>query len=342
MNKMSKEDWKEFIKNHSDSTFFHQLGWKNVIENVFGFKSYYIVAKDNEGIQGVLPLFEIKKKLVSVPFSTQGGILYNTEKAKEQLLEQAKLIAQDDNMDYIELRQEKDIETSVSEPTGGGIGPDWQGKDYYFHLKLDLSENPEVIWKNMDKKARNAIRKARRLGLTTARGLEYFEDFYKIFSINMRDLGTPVDKKEFFEEIIKQFPNDVEIVVAKLKDKVIGAIFLLKHKHTIKSEWASSYRKYFGYNANQIMYWRAIKHAHKNGFKVFDFGRSMEDEGTYRFKKKFGAMPIKLHYKYFINNGEMPDTRKTNWKRKLFSNSWKHLPLFITNKIGPKIREQFP
>ncbi len=90
------------------------------------------------------------------------------------------------------------------------------------------------------------------------------------------------------------------------------------------------------------MYWRVIRDACKQGIEIFDFGRSVEGEGTYLFKKKFGAKPVQMHYKYFINNGEMPDTRKTNWKRKLFAKTWSRLPLFITNRLGPKLRQEFP
>ena len=327
---MGADDWNRFIAEHPNSNFFHQLGWKKVIENSFRFKSHYLIAKENNQIQGILPLFQAKKKLISVPFSTEGGILFKNEKAKEQLLDQAKKIVKEKNLNYLELRQEKDI------------GPNLKTKDYYYHLKLQLNPDPEIIWQQMDRKARNAVRKAENLGLTTDKGLRYFEDFYRIFSINMRDLGTPVDKKEFFQEIIKQFPNQIEIIVAKLKNEVIGAVFLLKHKKTIKSEWASSLRKYFGYNANQLMYWRAIEDACRQDFNTFDFGRSMEGEGTYIFKKKFGAQPIQMHYKYFINKGFLPDTRKTNWKRKLFAKCWSKMPLFAANKIGPKLREEFP
>lgn len=332
---MNEEEWDNFVETHSESSFFHQTGWKKVIEHVYGFKPHYMAARDTKGeIQGILPIFEIRQttgsKLVSLPFSTAGGILYNNEKAKNSLIKQAKKIVKNKNLDYLELRQEQDI------------GTDLKTKDYYFHLKLKLNQDSEVIWKNFDKKLRNAIRKAEKSGIIIDKGLNYFEEFYKIFSINMKDLGTPVDKKEFFQEIIKQFPNQIEIYVAKLKNKVVGALFLIKHKKTIKSEWASSLRKYFGYNSAQLTYWQAIQDACKQGFEIFDFGRSVEGEGTYLFKKKFGAKPIRLHYKYFVNKGQMPDTKKTGWKRKLFSKCWSMLPLSIANSIGPKIRVLFP
>ena len=311
-------DWGEFVNNHPDSTFFHQLGYKEVIEKVFGFKARYIYTKD-----AILPLFEGNNKLISVPFSTQGGILYKSEESKNQLLNKAKEIAKDFN--YLELRQEKDIKTNLLK------------KDYYYHMKLELKD-PILLWNDFDRKLRNAIRKAEKSEIKIDKGHNYLDDFYKIFSINIRDLGTPVDSKLFFQELIKTFPNKTDIYVAKLKDQVIGALFLIKHKKTIKAEWASSLRKYFGYNASQLLYWYAIQDATKE-FEIFDFGRSMKDEGTYLFKKKFNAQPVQLHYKYYK---KMPDIRKTNWKRRIFAKTWSKLPITITNKLGPIIRRRFP
>ena len=87
---MNQEEWEKFVQEHPDSSFFHQLSWKTVIENAFGFKPHYMVARNEQGIQGILPLFEIKqatgKKLISLPFSTEGGILYKTEKAKPEII----------------------------------------------------------------------------------------------------------------------------------------------------------------------------------------------------------------------------------------------------------------
>ena len=332
---MNKIEWDEYVEKHPESSFFHQTGWKKVIENVYGFKAHYIAARSNNGeIQGILPLFEINqstgRKLISLPFSTEGGILANNKNACTKLIDIAKSIVKENNLDYLELRQEKNLDS------------DLKTKDYYYHMKLKLNNDSEIVWKNADRKLRNAVRKAEKLGLTTDRGLKYLDDFYKIFSTNMRDLGTPVEKKGFFEEIVKQFPNKIDIVIAKFKGKIIGTIFLIKHKKTIKSEWASSYKKYHGYNASQLMYWKAIEDACKEGFEIFDFGRSMLDEGTYHFKRKFGAKPVQLHYKYFINKGEMPDTRKTNWKRQIFAKCWSKLPMPIANNLGPKIRMLFP
>lgn len=332
---MKTKEWDCFVENHPEGSFFHLTGWKKVIQNIYRFKPHYISYKDPQGVtQGILPLFEINqitgKKLVSVPFSTEGGILYNTEKAKKELIEKAKSIVEEKDLDYLELRQEKDI------------GTDLKSKDYYVHMKIKLESDPKLIWKNANKKLRNAIRKARKLKLASDIGKKYLPEFYDVFSSQMKELGTPVDKKLFFKEIIKQFPNNIDIIVSKLDSKVISSYFIIKYKNRYKLEWGASYKKYFGYNASHLTFWRTIEEACKQKYEIIDFGRSIAGEGTYHFKKKFGAEPHQMHYKYYIRKGDMPDIRKDNWKRKVFASCWKNLPLSLANKIGPKIRKNFP
>ena len=38
-------DWDEYVKRHPKGTFFHQIGWKEVIEKSFGHQSHYLIAK---------------------------------------------------------------------------------------------------------------------------------------------------------------------------------------------------------------------------------------------------------------------------------------------------------
>ncbi len=70
--------WDEYVLNHPDSTFYHQTGWKHVVEKSYGHKPYYLLAKEDGVIKGVLPLFFMKsllfgRKLVSLPFAPYGG-----------------------------------------------------------------------------------------------------------------------------------------------------------------------------------------------------------------------------------------------------------------------------
>ncbi|HEY9397587.1 MAG TPA: peptidoglycan bridge formation protein FemAB, partial [Burkholderiales bacterium] len=73
------ERWEAFVECCPDATFFHRLGWKTVLEEVFRHRAHYLIAERDGGIVGVLPLAEVKTllfghALTSLPFGVYGGV----------------------------------------------------------------------------------------------------------------------------------------------------------------------------------------------------------------------------------------------------------------------------
>ena len=91
-----------------------------------------------------------------------------------------------------------------------------------------------------------------------------------------------------------------------------------------------------GLAANDFMYWEVMRRAVERGCRVFDFGRSKVDTGSYRFKKHWGFEPTPLSYEYhLVKASEMPDLNPNNPKYRFFINAWKRLPVGISRAIGP-------
>ena len=66
ISELRKEDekaWDEYVFRHPDSTFFHQIKWKKVVEKSYLHKSVYIIAKNYGDIKGILPLFFMKSPI---------------------------------------------------------------------------------------------------------------------------------------------------------------------------------------------------------------------------------------------------------------------------------------
>jgi hypothetical protein len=88
---LKREDekaWDEYVLNSNSSTFYHQIGWRNVVEKTYKHKPVYLIAKENGELKGVLPLFLMKsiifgKKLVSVPFAPYGGVCLKSKRISE-------------------------------------------------------------------------------------------------------------------------------------------------------------------------------------------------------------------------------------------------------------------
>ena len=61
-------------------------------------------------------------------------------------------------------------------------------------------------------------------------GVELLDDFYRVFAINMRDLGTPVYGKIFFRNILTILIGNAHLIIVKLQGKPVAAAFLLGHR----------------------------------------------------------------------------------------------------------------
>ncbi|HIH96985.1 MAG TPA: hypothetical protein HA348_05870 [Thermoplasmata archaeon] len=97
-NREDEKAWDEYVYSSNSSTFYHQIGWRNVVEKTYKHKPIYLTAKENGEIKGVLPLFLMKsiifgKKLVSVPFAPYGGVCADNRTIADALFEEAKRIA---------------------------------------------------------------------------------------------------------------------------------------------------------------------------------------------------------------------------------------------------------
>ncbi len=330
--------WDEFVYHHPDSSFYHLLGWKNVFEKVFNYKSFYLIAhKDSGEIEGILPLFLMRdvlgrKYLVSNPFANYAGVCAKSDEAERSLISHAMKLAMRERANYMELRH------LTSEKK-----TDWPDKRSFVNFFLEINPDLEINWQNISSRNRGKVRKAGKRGVEVDIGRNYLPEFYRIFTQNLKYLGTPPFSIQFFESLLQEFPDNTDIFVLKLNSKIISAMFMFKFKDLIAEPWVASLREYNRIYVNNFLYWEAIKYAHQNNFKIFDFGRSTNGCGTYHFKRQWQAKPIQLYYEYFLNRTKtVPAVDAHDNKYQFYVNMWKRLPLSITKFIGPKIVKYLP
>ena len=107
--------------------------------------------------------------------------------------------------------------------------------------------------------------------------------------------------------------------------------------------WASSLREFNPLCANVLLYWRMLQFAAERGIRRFDFGRSTPGEGTYHFKKQWGAQPHELVWEYWAQDSDsVPDLSPRNPKFALAIRAWQRLPLSIATALGPHIVRNIP
>lgn len=329
--------WDGFVDSRAESTHCHRWGWKEVVENAFGWRTFYLLAEEEGEVRGLLPLVWQKSRLfgsflTSVPYLNAGGVLAENEAAKQTLVDEAIVIACKSKVRYLELRHRLDPELSL--PT----------RRHKVALVLPLNGIPESLWASLPHKVRTDVRKGMKSGLQAEfGGREFLDDFYRIFARNMRDLGTPVYGRHFFSEILRVFPRDAHVCRVRQGRATVAASFLIGHQGSLEAVWSCSHYDYLALRPNMFLYWSILSFASEHGFRLFDFGRSTIGSGTHRFKKQWGAQDVPLSWVYWIPNGEsLPQLNPENPRYRLAIRLWQRLPVSMTRLLGPPLARRLP
>lgn len=336
-----KDSWDSYVLNHPDSTHCHLSGWKCVSEKAYGHKGYYLLAEDDSGISGILPLIHIKSfffgnQLVSIPFMNYGGILADSSEAAEALTRAAIELCTDLKASEIELRHLGSMNSMKAVD-----GPQIIEQTHKVRMLLDLPATKDELLKSFKSKLRSQISRPQKEGITAEiGGAELIDRFYHVFSVNMRDLGSPVHSKRLFTEILREFPDHAKIALVSHQGVPVAAGLIFSFMSTVEIPWASSLRKYSRFSPNMLLYWALLEYSCDCGAQYFDFGRSTPDEGTYKFKEQWGAKAWPLHW-YSINvNGNAEKNRQSEKSRfKTLVRYWKKLPMPVSTMLGPLIRK---
>jgi len=342
-----QDAWDEYVASQSRANLYQQFGWKRVIEASYGRKAFYLAAVrkpeqhvGDEEIIGVLPLICLKhflfgKSLISMPYFDMGGVLSNDEQTATLLINKAIELGRRLKVDAVEIRQNEPIQNIDIQ-----YDLAFKTQTNKARMLLDLPETSDELMKSFKSKLRSQIRRPVKAGLTSRiGGLELLDDFYRVFSINMRDLGSPVHAKKFIENVLKEFAETGRIVIIYSDDAPVAASVVVGFRDILENPWASSLKNYSRLSPNMLLYWTMLEYACDNGYNGFDFGRSTPDEGTYKFKAQWGAKPELLHWHFIYLNGQPSDTgssEKSKFDRAI--EQWKKLPVSMTRFLGPMIR----
>ena len=211
--------WAEFARAAGCSHLSYDPAWLSVLEQGLGHVPYVLEAEEDGEIKGILPLALVRsslfgKFLVSMPYLNYGGVIGEDPGAAYHLVDRAIELAERLDTRTLELRQEYELDHPEF--------TSWRGKKV--HMRLALPDSSAKLWKQLDSKVRNQIRKGEKAELKVVWGGEpLLGEFYDVFSHNMRDLGTPVYSRNLFRTALRHFPDRVEICVARLDKKPVAA-----------------------------------------------------------------------------------------------------------------------
>ena len=332
----STAEWDDFVVSQEHSSFCHLLGWRQIVTDVLGHEPLYKVAVDGDGLwRGVLPLVRVRHRvfghyLLSMPFLNYGGPV-GSPSANGQLAIQAAQEAERSGADLLELRSRYPVPTGL------------RTTDRKITVLLELPSSSDSLWREgFRAKLRSQIKRPLREGMEVRFGIEQVEPFYEVFARTMRDLGTPVLGRAFFERIARVFADIVVFAAVYSGTRPVAAGCGFAWRDEFEISWASSLREYNSLAPNMLLYWGLMDHMISRGVRVFNFGRCTPGSTTHRFKSQWGGVDVPLPWVQWSAKGLAAPPSPDSPYYKLATGAWQHVPLAIANRLGPRIARYLP
>ena len=322
------ERWDNYVMAAADGSFFHLAAWQQVIKQAYGHDTYYYYTEQDGEITGILPLTHINSllfgnSLISNAFCVYGGILASNDEAFAALQAQAQKLARELGVDALEMRNRQQRH------------PDWPHKELYVTFRKELDPDVEKNLNAIPRKQRAMVRAGIKAGLTSVID-NNVDRLHLAYSESVRNLGTPVFPKKFFQILKAVFGENCEILSIEHEGNLIASVMSFYFKDEVLPYYGGGTDAARDLKGNDFMYWEVMRRAVEKGCRIFDYGRSKVDTGSYRFKKHWGFEPEPLFYEVdLVKATQIPEINPLNPKYKFFIAAWKRLPLPVSQAIGP-------
>ena len=322
--------WAAFVEVCSDATFFHRIEWRDIIEQVFGHRTHYLLAERDGQVAGVLPLAQVKSllfghSLVSLPFAVYGGAAVADENTRELLHEAAVKLARELRVDHLELRNRASYK------------PSWPQQDLFVTFRKAIEPSVQANLEAIPRKQRAMVRKGMQRGLASEIDAG-MDRFFELYADNAHRHGTPPFPKKYFELLQRTFGKACEVTTVVNGGRAVSSVLSFYFRDEVLPYYAGDVAEARELAANDFKYWELMRRACERGCRTFDYGRSKRGTGSFDFKKNWGFEPKSLHYEYqLLKRDTVPQNNPANPKYQAVIQLWRRLPRPVVNAIGPSI-----
>jgi FemAB-related protein (PEP-CTERM system-associated) len=162
--------------------------------------------------------------------------------------------------------------------------------------------------------------------------------FFHLYALTVRDHGTPVPPRRFFQALLDIFGEDCEILTVRKDGRPIASVLSFFYRDRVLPYYTGSVPEARRIGGNDMMYWALMRRAVARGCSIFDFGRSKLGTGPYSFKSNWGFTPRPIAHQYLLlGRDTLPNLNPTNPRYAKLIALWRRLPLPVANWISPFI-----
>lgn len=330
--------WDAFVSKAEGASLYHRFEWRAVNESALGHRCAYLAAVDGGTVRGVFPIVQVKSRLFgniacSLPFVNYGGPVGESDAIVADLLRAASEVAEQWRADYVEIRSRLNLGENLPVST------------HKVSLTVDLDPDPDKLWNAFKTGHRQDIRRGYKNGFSARfGGSELISDLYTVLSESWRDLGTPLYSQSYLKQVSTSFGKAIRVCVIYdgRGEPAAGALDGL-HRGTVEGMWLGMRAPYRKQLVGYVLYWELIRHACLSRYNRFHLGRSTVDSGAEQFKKKWNARVEPLHWHYILRGRrDIPQLNVSNPRYRVAIETWRRLPVSVTQLVGPYIARSIP
>lgn len=323
--------WDAFVAACPESTFFHWVGWRRILEETFRHRCHYLIAERSDAMVGVLPLAEVRSRLfghslTSLPFCVYGGVATTEPTVRAALHKAAADLSERLGVDHLELRNLARHE------------PSWPEQGLYVTFRRPLAQDREANMLAIPRKQRAMVRKGIKNGLTAAIDANA-DRFFELYADNVQRHGTPALPRRYFDMLQAVFGTSCEVLtILGPGGDPVSSVMSFYFRDQVLPYYAGDLPAARDLAANDFKYWALMCQSADRGVRLFDYGRSRRGSGSFDFKRNWGFDPVPLHYEYRLGRDrDLPQNNPGNPRYRAMIAVWRRLPRSVANGLGPFI-----
>jgi len=336
VNTANKDEWEGYVETREDASYVDYFNWRNAVEETYGLKHYWYVAKTDYEIRGVLGLTFTKHPvfgsyLATAPFGSRGGFYAETIPVRDALLSKAERLKQELNADYVLIRH---LDKGEKPPA------DWRQSPVYISSRINTKTDAcTILFDKLKSDSRNQIKKSLKKEYSYVFGSmeELFEDAWYVLIRSMKNLGSPYHSKKFLKMLCTLFGDAAKLGVVYCQNKnPLAALFCIRHNRTLSPVHAGILQREKHPYAGVFLYWSTIDICCTGDIDWLDLGRSLMNSPQAHFKNKFSPINESMGYWYYLpENRPVPNLNQSNPKYDIPRKLWTLMPLGLQTYIGP-------
>jgi CelD/BcsL family acetyltransferase involved in cellulose biosynthesis len=285
--------WRDFVESRADASIFHHPAWAKLLADCYGYRAMAVGLADRGGaLTAGLPVIDVSgplggRRWVSLPFTDACPVLTDDRSAETvaALLE----VSRSARLDVLELRGALPEHPAV------------QRHAAFVRHTLSLTADPGVTWERLRKNHRRSVHDAERAGIRIERGTSAkdLEIFYGLHLRTRRRLGVPIQPRRFFRLLLERViePGLGFVLTAYAGPVPVASSIFSSWNGTVTYKYGARDERLTRLDANQLLFWTAIRWASEVGHHTFDLGRSNVEQASLRsFKTGWGAREEPLAY----------------------------------------------